>query len=349
MAEKANQHFVPRLLLKRFSNSEGKINIFDTSSGEIISDVPYKPQCAKKYFYGSDLIIENQLANLEDIVGKVISGVIDQNTALEINSEAHVKLVVFSAYQYIRTPEAISLANNVIRKNINVMILKDKEVLISQMKDVVEKRFEQVVDESFYEDFLSSLEVSLLNPHKILFETANNFVFELLNFEMFFLRNETNQEFFISDHPLVFIGPDDNDKRTLLLPLSPMYTLIFFERGKYNNFVEKSGVISVCSLTDVDSLNRIQYLNCNRNIYFSSGINDDYLIEMHENNKVDKLKDKLSYVADEMKIFIRRRNTDFKLDLDCLKNKLENVTQKNSIELSFNDISLLKEKGYLEK
>lgn len=50
MAEKANQHFVPRLLLKRFSNSEGKINIFDTSSGEIISDVPYKPQCAKNIF-----------------------------------------------------------------------------------------------------------------------------------------------------------------------------------------------------------------------------------------------------------------------------------------------------------
>ncbi|MCL6400191.1 DUF4238 domain-containing protein [Pectobacterium carotovorum subsp. carotovorum] len=348
MAEKANQHFVPRLLLKRFSNSAGKVNIFDTSSGEIINDVPYRPQCAKRYFYGSDLIIENHLGNLESVVDRIISHIINGNIALNINSEAHIKLVVFSAYQYIRTPEAISWANNVIRKYIKTLILKDKDVLIDLMKEKIENDFEQVIDDSVYEDFLSSLDVSLQSPHKLLFDSANEFVFELINFDFLLLRNETEQKFFISDHPLVLIGPNKNNKRTLLLPFSQEFILIFFEEGAYDNYVENSGVISITELDDVDSLNKLQYLNSNKNIYFSDEVSDEYIKKVHKDNECEKLKDKFSYVAEDGKLFIRRNNIDFELDLNCLKNTSVNYKEESqSVVLSLEQISFLAENGYL--
>ena len=54
MAEKTKQHFVPKLLLKRFSWDDIHVNQCIIRKGLEIKSVPYKEQCQKRYFYGKD-------------------------------------------------------------------------------------------------------------------------------------------------------------------------------------------------------------------------------------------------------------------------------------------------------
>ena len=54
MANLKNQHFVPRCLLKPFTqDGEGKaINVYNIRHDKLIQNAPVKGQCARDYLYG---------------------------------------------------------------------------------------------------------------------------------------------------------------------------------------------------------------------------------------------------------------------------------------------------------
>jgi hypothetical protein len=66
MPAQKNQHFVPRAALKPFTlSSEGAaINVFNIKRDRAVQDAPVKGQCARDYFYGKDLKLENKLVQL---------------------------------------------------------------------------------------------------------------------------------------------------------------------------------------------------------------------------------------------------------------------------------------------
>ncbi|RRO11331.1 DUF4238 domain-containing protein [Pectobacterium aquaticum] len=80
MAEKVKQHFVPRMLLKRYSWDGIHVNMCNIRESSKINSIPYKPQCQKRYFYGKDKRIENALGNIETFIdiefNKLVNGCI---------------------------------------------------------------------------------------------------------------------------------------------------------------------------------------------------------------------------------------------------------------------------------
>jgi hypothetical protein len=58
-AKKKSQHFVPRHYLRRFSFDQGKrIRILTVASGDYVPEAGLKGQCARPYFYHTDLGVE---------------------------------------------------------------------------------------------------------------------------------------------------------------------------------------------------------------------------------------------------------------------------------------------------
>ena len=63
---KKKQHYVPKFYLKYFADDNNKFFAYDFKSQSLLPDkVFYESQCHKKYFYGEDGILENQLSQKE--------------------------------------------------------------------------------------------------------------------------------------------------------------------------------------------------------------------------------------------------------------------------------------------
>ena len=61
--EKKKQHYVPRFYLKFFADHENKFYAYDFDTNRFIPNrVYYESQCYKKFFYGEDGILEEQLS-----------------------------------------------------------------------------------------------------------------------------------------------------------------------------------------------------------------------------------------------------------------------------------------------
>lgn len=105
MPKQKNQHYVPRCLLKNFTDKNGKFFIFRLLQNKILDiKIPYYDQCKTEYFYGSDGIIENKLKKFEDRVSNVFNKIIS-NTALNTYEELCLKQFVL--LQYFRTEHMV--------------------------------------------------------------------------------------------------------------------------------------------------------------------------------------------------------------------------------------------------
>lgn len=81
MAEKKNQHYVPRRYLRNFLPGEKKaICLYNLPSKKARSNASIKHQCSVPYFYGKDLVIENALQDLEGEVARIIRDIIRTGT-----------------------------------------------------------------------------------------------------------------------------------------------------------------------------------------------------------------------------------------------------------------------------
>ena len=63
---KKKQHYVPRFYLRYFADFDNKFYVYDFSRNGVIPDrVYYESQCFKKFFYGEDGVLEEQLSKKE--------------------------------------------------------------------------------------------------------------------------------------------------------------------------------------------------------------------------------------------------------------------------------------------
>jgi len=282
--EYANQHYVPKLLLKRFSY-EDKINIglMSASSGKVRSPIPYKPQCAKHYFYGKDLFIEKKLGEIEDETGKIIdliSSISDPH--IDRSSRAHILLTIFAVYQYVRTDKALKLAEEVVEKNYSIAKEHAKPNLMLKLAETANGQ----LSEQELSEFYDNVTVSMTNPHSIMFESANSIILPSLQLEMKLLINDTEIPLIISDNPLVYMDAESEDCfYRMLLPLTPKLLLVFYDGRKYKIGLRKANFHKLTNETDVFYLNVLQYLNCQKNIYFGPGTPTKHLMSLNRSFK----------------------------------------------------------------
>lgn len=105
------QHFVPRCLLRRFSQSAQTTSVFVIGSATFVETAAIKTQCAADYYYGHDQRVETKLSHLEDAYAAAI-GDLSVETLESMSEPELAKVRAFVHVQAARTPFASEVQRN---------------------------------------------------------------------------------------------------------------------------------------------------------------------------------------------------------------------------------------------
>jgi hypothetical protein len=100
-----SQHFVPRCLLRRFSQSDKTTSVFVLGTATFVETAGIKTQCAADYYYGYDQSVETTLGELETAFSAAVGNLsVDTISSM---TESHLAAVrAFVHVQAERTPLA---------------------------------------------------------------------------------------------------------------------------------------------------------------------------------------------------------------------------------------------------
>ncbi|MBU1699833.1 MAG: DUF4238 domain-containing protein [Candidatus Eisenbacteria bacterium] len=101
------QHYVPRLILKRFAEENEQVWVFDKKRSSVFKTNISKI-AAEKYFYdfeyeGYDLSLESTFENLESGASEVIDHITLENSLASLSDEERILFSKFLALQLVRT------------------------------------------------------------------------------------------------------------------------------------------------------------------------------------------------------------------------------------------------------
>lgn len=261
MPQNKNQHYVPRAHFKPFSlNTAGDaIHVYNIKRDLIIENAPIKGQCAKNYFYGKDLVIENFLQKLEGEYASAIRRLVAENCLSEAD---FIFLRKFAFLQSLRTEAAFrryraslaSMTNSVFQKfGAPQQEASDQEIVASSMKMFIES-----------------------------YETIGDL-------KSCLLINHTSDRFITSDDPVVHTNRLhlqrlrdrnfgwQNAGAMLLMPLTPIHSLMYYDGQAYAVSSKNGSIVGIDKGSDIAAMNELQALHSHSNIYFSKLSDKDRL------------------------------------------------------------------------
>lgn len=262
MASNKNQHFVPKCYLRPFTlDGEGAaINVYNLDRKKIIPNAPVKNQCSSDYFYGQDEQLEKATQSLEQAYAAVLRETLKPGCKLTQGQKEILQ--IFWLFQHLRTEGAGRRA----AKMFNDMIdpVNAAGAFSLNIKEAVQSAM-HVFAECMHS--VSDLKICLL-------------------------KNSTNVPFVTSDDPAVLTNRWQlEDKRTrggslglrdagaiILLPLSPRLYCIGYDADVYR-IPSDDGSLMVRQVSDVESLNEFQLLNCRANLFLKDL---NYADELHK-------------------------------------------------------------------
>lgn len=263
MAKKKKQHYVPRLLLKKFSEDKKSIRMFAFDSEKMIEQAPIKAQCYKDYLYGKDGVVEDALGGLEDKIATLLNHIINKDIE-KLSNDDKMLILHFANFQEMRTEKAVNDLNSMNDKLVKAVLSHNPEF----------KNFN-----------LNKIHIHFSNPIGFLLNQAWDALPLLLDLNIKFLENDTSIDFLISDHPLVLYNqwaeqhPLFKNYQShftglalkgliMFLPISPRHCLIIFDPITYK-CCSKTGIYGkISSDKDVILLNKLQAINAQDSIYF---------------------------------------------------------------------------------
>lgn len=256
MADRKNQHFVPRALLKPWtSGGEGKaINLYNIRAARGIPNAPVKNQCSRDYFYGQDLQIETWLGHGEDAFKRVVSTL--PSTDPTGTADALELLRDFSYLQAIRTERSLA----------------EEAEMLREMYDQV------------YYDVLPPENDPLPTHEEIVREAMERWQGTstiLHDLKGVLVVNESGTPFIISDNPAIHTNRLHVQRfgngnfgiqqagMILTMPISPRLAVLYYDGDVYTVPNQRGMNLVLNKDTDARAFNEFQYLSASENLYFA--------------------------------------------------------------------------------
>jgi len=219
---------------------------------------PISGQCQGDYLYTRDTRIEKNIGKIEHECAKVIAQVIQTGGLPRQLSKEHQKLMEFVLLQKNRTPAAGRATEESMQKSLEF------EVRGNPPPPDLDP---------------NNLKINWVNS--MLFNIVGNLPLApaLMDLSMKLLVNESGVEFITSDSPVAVVNQwcmgDPKDGSTALacagieifLPISPRFTVLFYDRSIYNVGRQGSEAVVVKSPGEVRSINGLQLLTADTNLY----------------------------------------------------------------------------------
>lgn len=346
MPNNKKHHYIPKFLLRNFSNSFARvaidevnaIDMLQINSGKIVFGASISGQCQKNYLYGKTGTIEQQLGRAESEAAKIIRTLITSSKMKDFHlTIEHQKLIVFIAAQIGRTLVAKEHHDDLFDSNMKYHL--QPKLTAAGYSDNVSDLFKIGTDDGMLQSLLWKC-------------ACYPFLFDL---SAFLLVNNTSTGFVISDNPcitynLFYEGETrfsttgfNNGGLLIFLPISPKHSIVLVDEYYYRIKNRVHNTVEISSTSDIDELNKLQILSSQHSLYFSSDtISTEALLHQVNNlstkkhqrqaitRTVKKHIEQGVYVGDFYISYLTDLNAD--LNLSFLKQSNFVSTRKNRIK-----------------
>lgn len=256
MAENKIQHFVPKCHMKPFSleNEGSAINVYNHFGDKLISNAAVKRQCAKSYFYGKDLHLEKAFHAMEGKYGSIVNKIIR-----DIDSVEKAELIFLREFVFLQ----MNRTDASIKRQAAVRAGVDKLAHIG-----FEKYRKKLLDLS-HEKMLAGAMRAYVGARET-----------IQDLEVALIENKTRRDFITSDDPAIMINRVYLQRLggrpfgtasvgvQIFMPLTPRVCLVCYDRDAYAVHNKSKHKILIKNVKDVDSLNELQFIKSQNNIYF---------------------------------------------------------------------------------
>lgn len=242
MSNPKKQHYVPQVYLKRFTDDNRFIHIYDKVKDEFRRQTPANTGYSRHFYTvevdgKKDYSIEKALAlHVDTLYQPVMNKIVNKET---LTFEDKEKLAVFVTFQHLRTPKQ--------RNNYNQMVddfYKQTSKIIFEMKKVhgMLDDFDPQVIESI-EDIVKNERfiVDVPNEQSLLLmsELSGKMSAMLARHNFIIIEASSKSEFITSDHPYSMVKENWSPawsgygivNTTKLFPLSPRFLLMLKDPG----------------------------------------------------------------------------------------------------------------------
>ncbi len=254
MAEKKNQHFVPKVHLKKFASDDKKkqISIWLPKQDRVILGASIRDQCSKSYFYGKDMKIEEFFNSPEGMFGKIVDHLTEPQ---EVDSETLRGLLFLWLLQHLRTEKMA-------KEHMQVMsAMRDKITLGQDDNDELNEWF--------------GAPVALPEVVEMTLDSAKHFFDVISDLRCVLLVNRSKTDLVMSDNPAV-----SSNKLMLMrymkyrnwgigsaglyvyMPLTPRLGFLAFDSYVYE-LTGRNGKTCALKEKDAIALNQLVYLLSN--------------------------------------------------------------------------------------
>jgi len=272
------QHYVPKFYLKLFSQKSKYLWIYNLKSKESFQ-VPIKNLCYEKYFYAKNLEFEKALSLIEQKQAETLHKLVDAQDFANFGHEDFYHIRLFLLLQSSRTKDAKVISN------------KYTEFFVADFVKPLLKSSEDLKRKGITEEFIDSLEITFPDDHMSAMSVALSGVELISDLEPILIINKSNRNFICSDAPIVLYNyiKIKNTNTTgyqfpglqIFCPLNKDILLLLFDKNLYDLKRGTGSTIFINRDSDVDSINKLQLVNCLDNVFFSKEDDTNYVRNLH--------------------------------------------------------------------
>ena len=276
MPNNKKHHYVPRFYLKRFSENERSICLYNLPHERKVINANLKSQCYKDYFYGKDGNTEDALCDIENDASFLFKKIDKYGCLPPPMTEPHILMALYILIQHGRTKYQADAMDE----------MHDK-----MFKHTFREKLEAELEGVNIDDFIVGIE----NVSQYSLQLLTQYYPLLLDLGYKLLKNKTDVEFITSDNPVVLYNQLMSYRKMgsntglsskglqIFFPISPSEIIVLYDTDVYRLGSNSKIVIDITNKRDVYNLNILQACSCYENIYFKSDSLD--CISLHKNSK----------------------------------------------------------------
>lgn len=285
MPEYKNQHYVPKHLLRGWTDNE-RLSVYNLDNQQEYPPTSLSNLCSEDYFYG-DSEIEQSMDDLEKRHAEIIDKIRTKKSFGVINGVNILHFCTFILLQRERTKqqkqETEGLINNLAKEYIEREIKAgNTDPELSDGRDIL--------------DVLDKTKITHEYPLAFPMFHALIGVNLILDLEVAVIVNTTDEEFVISDHPVVHDNPRFKDRFDrflsgiqsrgiqIFVPISDQVQIMIYDPAAYTidySDLDKRRVV-VTSKEVVTGLNDMQMINAFENIFYSTSNQEEKFIDAQQ-------------------------------------------------------------------
>jgi hypothetical protein len=272
------QHYVPKFYLKLFSQDGKHLGIYNLKSKESFQ-VPIKNLCYEKYFYTKNSEFEKALSLIEQKQAETLHKLVNAQDFANFGHEDFYFIRSFLLLQSSRT------------KDEKVILNKYGEFFVANFVKPLMKSSEDLKRKGLTEDVIDNIKITFPTDHILAMSVALREVELLSDLEPILIINKSNRNFICSDAPIVLYNyiKIENTNTTgyqfpglqIFCPLNKNILLLLIDKNLYDLKRGTGSTIFITRNSDVDSINKLQLVNCLDNVFFSKEDDTNYVRKLH--------------------------------------------------------------------